>query len=132
MAVDLPIRFGRGSNRFENREEAPEFEQSKLWLNVGAQTDDEDYTFLAIPRGIPLDNVDPLKVSGKNEKFKHFRSAQNDLLAQLKKLGEGLKPGEDMIINLQCQLRRIDDSEAGDVDMKNNPFGIDLAPQKQA
>lgn len=131
MALDFATTFGRRSSSnpasSNNTEERP---QSQLWLNIGCETGDEDYPFLNLPMGIPLDQVKPVKITGRNDKFKAFRSSQNDFLAYLEAEGEKLKPGEDLILTMQVQLRRIDDEQMS-VDPKDNPFTKLLFSQNQ-
>lgn len=123
MAVELPIRFGNRSSA--PAAQAEDREPSQFWLNVGVETEDEEYPFLSVPMGIPLDSVQPLKVSGKNEKFKQFRAAQNDLLSQIMEIAQSLKPGEDAVINLKAQVRRIDDAQPQTIS-EGNVFAVKL------
>lgn len=100
-------------------QKAPESAQkpkAQLWLNLGytiegAGKEGED-VFVSLPTGIPLDTQEPVQTNVKSEDFRALRSAQNDLLSDLLKYAEGLEPGQETIINLQVQLRRVKGDEA--------------------
>lgn len=88
--------------------------KAKFWLNVGytANEGTEDAKFISLPTGIPLDTQEPLSTKSSNEDFRAMRCAQNDLLEQLVAFAEGLEPGEEGVIQLQVQLRRVKEEAA--------------------
>jgi hypothetical protein len=94
--------------------------KANFWLNVGYSVEVKDAEgtmvskFVSLPGGgTPLDTTKPLDVKGGDE-FASFRTAQNDLLAQLLESAKTLKPGQDRIFGdaggLQFQLRRVQDA----------------------
>ena len=125
MAIELPKSFGSKAKT----EERP---ASKFWLNVGysVEVPNEDGVlenkFVSLPAGIPLDNIEALPLKGKNAEWNMFQSARNDLLEQLMAAAAQLKPGEEQIVNLEIQLRRVND-EAVVVNKDENPFARKLA-----
>lgn len=90
----------------ENREPA------QFWLNVGYRTESELYPFVSLAQGIPLDTITALSITGRNEGFREFQAARNDLHAQIMSLAKALQPGEDRIWEcengLAIQIRRVD------------------------
>lgn len=132
MAVELNLAHltnpNAGSNARGNKPEA------MIWLNVGYEVTDEttgEVTFISLPFGLPLDTMEPKKVSGKNEDWKRMVQAKNQLLEHLQKAATGLKPGEESVVSaLQVQLRRRADNEAPDLD--ENPFVSGLGAIKLA
>lgn len=99
--------------------------KAQFWLNIGYDSGvvDEDGTsrFISLPLGIPLDTQDHLPTNSRNNEFAAFQSARNDLLDQILAHAAKLTPGEGCILNLQIQLRRVND-EAAPIDNGVNPF----------
>ena len=83
--------------------------KAQFWLNIGyiANEGSDDEKFISLPTGIPLDTQEPLPTNSSNADFRAMRCAQNDLLEQLIEYAQNLEPGEEGIINLQVQLRRV-------------------------
>lgn len=83
--------------------------KAQFWLNIGyvANEGSDDEKFISLPTGIPLDTQEPLPTNSSNADFRAMRCAQNDLLEQLIQYAQNLEPGEEGIINLQVQLRRV-------------------------
>lgn len=83
--------------------------KAQFWLNIGyvANEGSDDEKFISLPTGIPLDTQEPLPTNSSNADFRAMRCAQNDLLEQLIAYAQNLEPGEEGIINLQVQLRRV-------------------------
>lgn len=131
MSVDFGNTFGGNSNKNftfgSGKAQADQTERrmAKYWLNIGYQTDNDQYPFVSIPAGIALDTMVRVRV-GRNE-FGAFNQARNDLLDQILSAGEELEPGETRIINLQVELRRVQDDVA-EAPIENNQFArkIDL------
>ena len=97
--------------------------KAKVWMNIGyvqpvtvktEGSDDEhiEHRFISIPVGIPLDTMEPKAVVGNSDDFRALTSAQNNLLEMLQKAAEQLAPGQEEIVNLQIQMRRVKDPVA--------------------
>lgn len=127
MAITLPQAFGTKNNG-SAKEERP---ASKFWMNVGYEVEvpnkdgEMEKRFVSLPAGIPLDNIEPLVIKGKNQEWNMFQAARNDLLAQLMAAAEQLEPGQEELVMLQIQLRRVDDSTV-EVPTSENPFARNL------
>ena len=100
--------------------------KAQYWLNVGypvtLDTDGgpED-RFVSLPLGIPLDTQEHFATNSRNELFAQFQGARNDLLDQIMEVAKTLEPGQDRILNLSIQLRRVND-EAPAPTNENNVF----------
>ena len=97
-----------------NKPAATERPKAKYWLNVGYTTNEgtEEAKFISLPTGIPLDTQEHVSTKSSNADFRAMRCAQNDLLEQLVAFAEGLEPGEEGVIQLQVQLRRVKEEAA--------------------
>ena len=129
MTIDFAKTFGaRSSNSAAGRNsKAEDRPKTQLWMNIGYETGDENYPFLSLPVGIPLDNQEHVKANSSNADFAAFCAARNGLLDSLIAAGETLAPGEDMIIGvegspLQIQIRRIGEERAEAVADASNKF----------
>ena len=126
MAITLPQTFGNKSTAA--KEERP---ASKFWLNVGYEVEvpnkdgELEKRFVSLPAGIPLDNIEPLAVKGKNAEWNMFQTARNQLLEQLMAAAEQMEPGQEELVTLQIQLRRVDDSTV-EIPANENPFARNL------
>ncbi|QLF80709.1 hypothetical protein SP5M_0004 [Escherichia phage vB_EcoP_SP5M] len=102
--------------------------KAQFWLNIGyvANEGSEEEKFISLPTGIPLDTQEPLPTNSSNADFRAMRCAQNDLLEQLIEYAQNLEPGEEGIINLQVQLRRVK-AEAADIPADENKYARKLA-----
>lgn len=105
---------------------APARPKATMWLNVGYSTTVlvdgvEEERFVNLPLGMPVDTMELLPVNSRNQEFAQFRMAQNDLLNQIVEFGKTLKPGEAKTLNLELQLRRVNDDVAP-VATGDNPF----------
>lgn len=106
---------------------------ANYWLNIGYPVEvqnEEGVTetrFVSLPVGIPLDNQKLLPTNSRNEGFAQFQSARNDLHAQLMALAEGLAAGEEKMINLQIQLRRVNEENTASKPGSGNPFSKKLS-----
>ena len=117
--------FGQASTKTEsNNGSRP---KAQFWINVGyvANEGTEDERFISLPTGIPLDTQEPLPTNSSNADFRAMRCAQNDLLEQLIQYAQNLEPGEEGIINLQVQLRRVK-AEAADIPADENKYARKL------
>lgn len=96
------------------RDGKPQRAPAQVYLNVGftIPVPQEDGTvedvFIAIPMGIGLDNMEDLEMKGSNQNWNNMVQAKNALLAQLKKMAEGLEPGADTVVEgLEVQIKRV-------------------------
>jgi len=122
MSIDFtPKTFGKT----ETAAPAADRPKAEYWLNLGYASDVKDdegnNLFISLPQGIPLDTQDHLKTNSRNTDFAQFQAARNDLLDQLIAHAQNLQPGESSVINLQVQLRRVNE-EAAPIDPANNSF----------
>lgn len=101
--------------------------KAQFWLNIGyvANEGSEEEKFISLPTGIPLDTQEPLPTNSSNADFRAMRCAQNDLLEQLIEYAQNLEPGEEGIINLQVQLRRVK-AEVADIPADENKYARKL------
>jgi hypothetical protein len=91
--------------------------KAKFWLNIGYDSGVADEAsggtkFVSLPAGIPLDGQERLATNSRNHEFAAFQSARNNLMDQIMARAEQLKPGEEVILNLSIQLRRVNDEQA--------------------
>ena len=129
--------FGAGNSAPAKTRSADDRPKAKVWLNVGRQVDCkvDDGTgnkvngtqFIALPMGLAMDTMEEMAVpkSNKNQEYKQIVLARNNLMAQIQKAAEALQPGEELLIPLQVQIRRVE--EAQDLPEGDNPFVVDLA-----
>lgn len=131
MAIDFDkLSFGKK----ENATTAAKSEQQKaeFWLNIGYGVDvpveggGTESRFVSLPQGIPLDTQEHVAVKGKNVEWKAFQAARNGLLDQIMAVAQQLEPGEDRVLNLQIQLRRVNSDADETVDASTNPFAMEL------
>ena len=108
-------------------------EKSQFWLNIGYVLDvtriDEatgkeftEQLFISLPKGVALDTQEHLSTNSRNEDFANLNGAKNSLLDQLKALAETLAPGETKIMNLQVELRRVNEENTTATKPEHNPF----------
>ena len=100
--------------------------KAMLWLNAGYTTTVvvdgvQEERFVNLPMGMPVDTMELLPTNSRNQEFAQFRMAQNDLLTQIVEFGKTLAPGEAKTLNLELQLRRVNDDVAP-VASGENPF----------
>lgn len=84
--------------------------KAQLWLNIGITVNGK---FVGLPVGIPLDTMEPSKVTGNSE-FQQYLAQGNLLLQRLLERGTALKPGETFEVLGEegypaFQIRRIKD-----------------------
>jgi hypothetical protein len=124
MAIDFDKTFGAraAGNKPAQQADRP---KSQYWLNLGYTSDVEDedgsMRFVSLPIGIPLDNQERLPTNSRNQEFAAFQSARNDLLDQIQEVAKSLEPGEYRTLNLEIQLRRVND-DAPEISADANPF----------
>lgn len=127
--VDFAKTFGVPSNSAASTSTttAGDRPKSQYWLNVGVPVGEGDEArFVSLPMGIALDGMKHLPIRGSNEDFNSFTGARNDLLDQIMELAASLAPGQDAVLSLSVQVRRInEETEAPAVDA-SNPYKINL------
>lgn len=134
MAIDSGIDFAKtfGNNKpaagSSNKQDLP---KAEFWLNLGYTADgivegEETPRFVSLPIGIPLDTQELLPTNSRNKVWGAFNAARNDLHEQLMAVAKQLEPGQERLVNLQIQLRRVNE-EAPDASAENNEFVKQLA-----
>lgn len=124
MSIDFaPKKFGAASQTAAASDDRP---KAEFWINLGYESDHivEETgkpLFISLPQGIALDTQEHLPTNMSNAQFAAMRAAQNDLLDQLTAHAQHLQPGEDTIITLQVQLRRVK-APAAPINPENNPL----------
>ena len=104
--------------------------KAQIWMNLGYEiqvpaTDGTMETrFINLPMGLPLDTMEEVATTSSNEVFAAMQIAKNDLLKQLLAAAADLPPGGERIVNLQVQMRRVNDAAANVqlTDPAVNPF----------
>lgn len=104
--------------------------KAQIWMNLGyeIQVPTSDGTmetrFINLPMGLPLDTMEEVATNSSNEVFAAMQIAKNDLLKQLLAAAADLPAGGERIVNLQVQMRRVNDA-AANVSLSDpavNPF----------
>ena len=130
MAINFNRPFGsntaNAAGTLNAAPAAPAKPKATLWLNAGYTTTVvvdgvQEERFVNLPMGMPVDTMELLPTNSRNAEFAQFRMAQNDLLNQIMELGKSLAPGEAKTINLELQLRRVNEDVAP-VPNGENPF----------
>lgn len=104
--------------------------KAQVWMNIGYSVDvatnegGVESRFINLPMGLPLDTMEEVATTSSNEVYAAMQIAKNDLLKQLLTAAAELAPGQERIVNLQVQLRRVNDANgnAGLADPAVNPF----------
>ena len=108
--------------------------KAQLWLNVGYSVEvpaldanghpsgEMEERFVSLPVGIPLDDMKQVKITGGKSFINDQKIAQNDLLEQLLASVQDLPPGETRMVNLQLQVRRVQDAVVHTADAATNMF----------
>jgi hypothetical protein len=112
MATNLRNYARKLSNETsESREPLP---KADVWMNVGYEAEDvnsdgETVTrFIGTPLGIAIDTQSPIDTSNtRSPDLAKVQTYQNQLLADLQAEANSLAPGEERIVNLQVQMRRV-------------------------
>lgn len=131
MAIDFnKLSFGKNNAAAAGKPAADARPKAQFWLNIGYDSGVQDESggtkFVSLPVGIPLDNNEKLPTNSRNAEFAAFQAARNDLMEQVMAVAGNLAPGEEKLLNLQIQLRRVND-EAAEIPVENNPFAKKLA-----
>ena len=106
--------------------------KAQFWLNLGYGVvvegeDGPENRFVSLASGIPLDGQEVLATNSRNVAFAQLQAARNDLHDQLMELAAQLAPGEDRIVQLEVQLRRVNEDVAVTVDPSRNMFARKLS-----
>lgn len=134
MAIDFNKTFGAAAQQetkgqTNNGSSSQNRPVANFWLNIGyvaeGAGDDGEDRFVSLPVGIPVDTMEPVSVNSRSDSYREFQSARNDLYEQVMAVAKNLKPGEDKILNLQIQLRRIGE-ERGPVAAEQNRYARNL------
>lgn len=131
--IDFSKTFGAGSNSDAADGKGSTQPKAKLWLNVGyvvqipstaegAKAGDMEDRFVSLPVGIPVDTMEKLPTNSRNADYANFQAARNDLLDQIMAAAQGLDAGGDAILNLQIQLRRVNEERPAVGMTENNQF----------
>ncbi|MDR5839340.1 hypothetical protein [Caballeronia sp. LZ034LL] len=132
MAVQRKALFS--ANAAPQAGEAPK-KKANFWINVGlTKMVDGEEVFLSLPLGIPLDTQEPLDTRSSNRDFAQMQAARNSIVEQLKTYAESMAAGDEVIIDLQVQLRRVKEYDAISTKPEENKFAMDLqlVPAKAA
>lgn len=127
-AINFKSQFGNQAAVSTAKEDKP---KAEFWLNIGYPVEvgkgkDKETRFVSLPMGIPLDTQEHLPTNQRNVEFAAFQSARNGLLDQILEHAQKLNSGEDCVLNLQIQLRRVNE-ELEDIDpTAPNPFAMAL------
>lgn len=133
VSTDFAAAFGRGKST--SATPVADRPKSQFWLNIGYTVEVDvqqdgvtvgtESKFVSLPVGIPLDGMQALPVNSKNEEYAAFQTARNDLLNQLSEVATSLKPGEERIVKLEIQVRRVS-AESAPIPAATNPFSRKL------
>jgi hypothetical protein len=107
-----------------NKQDKP---KANFWLNVGLlKKVDDGEVFLSLPIGIPLDTQDRLPETSSNKEFAQMQAARNNIMDQLIAYANTMEPGQDIVIDLQVQLRRVKETQEVSTKVGENKFAMDL------
>lgn len=110
-----------------------EREKAKFWANIGftatqpvldaegKPTKETEQYFIALPGGIPLDSLKKVPTNSSNASYAARQQATNALYDKVMEVADSLEPGEDRIVNLQVQVRRVRE-EQPEADLSQNTF----------
>ena len=104
--------------------------KAQIWMNLGYEIQvpnnegGMETRFINLPMGLPLDTMEEVATTSSNEVFAAMQIAKNDLLKQLLAAAADLPAGGERIVNLQVQMRRVNDVAANVAlsDPDVNPF----------
>jgi hypothetical protein len=117
-----PARGGNNAN-----DEQP---KANFWMNIGYSSTFtvgegkeavEETRFISLPGGIPLDSLKPVATNSSNEVYAAQQAARNDLYEQVMEIANSLQPGEETMVKLQVQVRRVAEERAT-IDPSQNIF----------
>lgn len=127
--IDFARTFGQPQQDTTSNTAKQDRPVAKFWLNIGYNVpgagDDGEDRFVALPVGIPLDTMKPVTTNSRNDSYREFMAAKNDLLEQIMEAAQKLQPGEERKLNLEIQLRHVADVQAP-VERETNRFARPL------
>lgn len=135
---DFARTFGQSADTKTTGTDRKDLPSADVWMNVGYEvsvpSEDGKSTetrFISIPVGIALDTQKPIEIKTRSPELADLQAHQNQLLADLQKYAEGLQPGEETLVALQIQLRRVKDPVVAPAADAASPFArkIDFAAQ---
>lgn len=107
-------RNGRQAASTQDRPDA------QTWMNIGYET--EDGKFVNLPLGIAIDTMEPVAVRGQDDEWIALQTARNELLKAVQAAGDDLAPGATITLNLQVQVRRVNDKK--EIATDENPYSM--------
>lgn len=110
-ARDFARTFGAMASAPDAKADQP---KAEVWINLGYEVqvpveDGMETRFVSLPVGIALDTQKPIDIKTRSPELAQLQAHQNQLLEDLQKHAEGLAPGEETLVNLQIQIRRVKD-----------------------
>lgn len=118
MAIDFTRSFAPKAAPIASNS-AADRPKANFWLNVGYSvpvaytnpdgTVSNETKFVSLPVGIPLDTMEKLSINSRNVEYASLQGARNDLFDQIMAVASKMAAGEEQILNLELQLRRIND-----------------------
>jgi hypothetical protein len=134
-SASTPLFGGLGNpNQGQGMTDRRDLPKAQTWLNFGypvGEPGTEDYRFVSLPTGIPLDTQEELPIRSNNG-FGQFTAARNDFLKQMQEAASGLAPGAEMLIGpvgdtpLYIQLRRVNDPVTPPATDESNPYAAKI------
>ncbi len=120
MALDFTKKTALNNNAKDAAKDLP---KSQFWMNVGftaegAGAEGEDI-FVSLPYGLPLDSMEHVNTKSKNADYTALQQARNSLLDQVKEAAATLQPGESMTVQLEVQIRRVEEEVEETVSTEN-------------
>lgn len=110
IEFNKPVVLNLG-NRGNSNADKP---KAQFWINVGYEVqvqagDQLENRFVSLATGIPVDTQEKLATNSRNAEYAAFQAARNNLHDQIMEAASKLKPGEERMLKLQIQLRRVND-----------------------
>ena len=78
-------------------------------MQVQTADNQQETRFVSLATGIPVDTQEKLATNSRNAEYAAFQHARNNLHDQIMAAAQKLQPGEERMLNLQIQLRRVND-----------------------
>lgn len=126
MGIEFGKTFGAGSNETSTSNSRSDQPKAQVWLNIGfiaqGAGPNGDDRFVSLPVGIPLDTQEPVNATSRNADYGQLQAARNDLLAELLKVAGDLEPGQDCIVDLQIQMRRVSEDRPQATVSEGSPY----------
>lgn len=130
MSIDFSNTFGAPKTAAAAASAKTDRPKAQLWVNIGYASgvidENGEDRFVSLATGIPLDTMEALPTNSRNVEYARFNAARNDLHDQIMAAAAALAPGESKMLNLQIQLRRVNEEQA-DVGTDDNQFARVLA-----